>query len=111
LKDQSVWNGNIFFRFFKEELLRVSESGEVRNNILRAIRDVEKDILSTLNKQKEQMERENLNMQKAIAIIEKKRSQEQWPRCNKHKLKIDVFQSVVWIVKSVDFWWKRFFRK
>ena len=58
-------------RFFKEELSRVPECGEVRSNVLRAIRDVEQEILATLKKQKEAMERENCNLEKALEMISK----------------------------------------
>ena len=68
----------IFYcRFFKEELSRVSENGNVRSNILQSIRDVEKEILSTLKLKTEQMKMENLNMEKAIQLIEKNKREEQ----------------------------------
>ena len=59
------------YRFFKEELSRVPECGELRSNVLRAIRDVEKEMLATLKKQNEALERENSNIEKAIEMISK----------------------------------------
>lgn len=63
-------------RFFKDELSRVPEKGEVRTNILTAIRNAEKSILSTLIEQREEMQRQNSNMEKAIKMLTKKRNEQ-----------------------------------
>ena len=49
----------------------------MRINVLRQIKDVETDILSTLQHQKEVMEIQNRNMAKAIEMIEKRKREQQ----------------------------------
>jgi hypothetical protein len=48
-----------------------------QNNILRQIRDVEKEILALLKAQKTEMERQNRNMERAIQIIEQRKQQKE----------------------------------
>ena len=66
----------LFYRFFKEELTSTPNS-EARINVLRQIKDVETDILSTLQHQKDVMEIQNRNMAKAIEMIEKRKREQQ----------------------------------
>ena len=67
---------SFFYRFFKEEL-SLTPNSEARINVLRQIKDVEMDILSTLQHQKEVMEIQNRNMAKAIEMIEKRKREQQ----------------------------------
>jgi hypothetical protein len=48
-----------------------------QNDILRQIRDVEKEILALLKAQKTEMERQNRNMERAIQIIEQRKQQKE----------------------------------
>ena len=54
----------LFFRFFKLELTRVKTCE--RNDVLRQIRDIDREILALLRKQQEVMVQQNANMQKAV---------------------------------------------
>jgi hypothetical protein len=48
-----------------------------QNDILRQIRDVEKEILALLKAQKTEIERQNRNMERAIQIIEQRKQQKE----------------------------------
>jgi hypothetical protein len=54
----------LFFRFFKLELTRVKSCE--RNDVLRQIGDIDREILALLKKQQEVMVQQNANMQKAL---------------------------------------------
>ena len=64
------------FRYFKGELTS-APNGEARINVLRQIKDVETDILSTLQHQKDVLDFQNRNMAKAIEMIEKRKREQQ----------------------------------
>jgi hypothetical protein len=55
----------IIFRYFKGEVTS-APNGEARINVLCQIKDVEKDILSTLQQQNDVLDFQNRNMAKAI---------------------------------------------
>jgi hypothetical protein len=69
-------NKLLLFRYFKGEVTS-APNGEARINVLRQIKDVEKDILSTLQQQKDVLDFQNRNMTKAIEIIEERKRREQ----------------------------------
>ena len=54
----------MLFRFFKLELTRVKSCE--RNDILKQIRDIDREILALLKKQREVMAQQNANLQKAL---------------------------------------------
>jgi len=66
----------LLFRYFKGEVTS-APNGEARINVLRQVKDVEKDILSTLQQQKDVLDFQNRNMAKAIEIIEERKRREQ----------------------------------
>ena len=59
---------DLIFRFFKLELTRVKSSE--RNDVLRQIRDIDRNILALLKKQQEVMVQQNANMQKALERLD-----------------------------------------
>ena len=66
----------LLFRYFKGEVTS-APNGEARINVLRQVKDVEKDILSTLQQQKDVLDFQNRNMARAIEIIEERKRREQ----------------------------------
>jgi len=61
--------------YFKLELERERRPG-MRLQLLRAIRDVETEILSTMRTEIEAVQRENANMEKALSVLMKRKELE-----------------------------------
>ena len=59
----------MIFRILREELSEPDLSNERRLEVLRLIRDTEEELLSSLRRQKEEMEQQNSNMVRALQIL------------------------------------------
>ena len=60
---------NFDFRILRGELSEPDLSNERRLEVLRLLRDTEEELLSTLRRQKAEIERQNANMERALHIL------------------------------------------
>ena len=66
---------NSDFRLLRGELQKPELTGERRLETLRLLRNTEEELLSTLRRQKAEIERQNLNMERALQILAAQRLQ------------------------------------
>ena len=66
---------NSDFRLLRGELQKPELTGERRLDTLRLLRNTEEELLSTLRRQKAEIERQNLNMERALQILAAQRLQ------------------------------------
>ena len=68
---------NFDFRLLRSELSEPDLSNERRLEVIRLLRDTEEELLSTLRRQKAEIERQNANMERALHILVARRFQNQ----------------------------------
>ena len=66
---------NSDFRLLRGELQKPELTGERRLETLRLLRNTEEELLSSLRRQKAEIERQNLNMERALQILAAQRLQ------------------------------------
>ena len=66
---------NFDFRLLRSELSEPDLSNQRRLEVLRLLRDTEEELLSTLRRQKAEIERQNQNMERALHILAAQRLQ------------------------------------
>ena len=67
---------NFDFRILRQELSEPDLSNERRLEVLRLLRDIEEDLLSSLRRQKAEIERQNENIERALQVLAAQRLQE-----------------------------------